>query len=584
MESRNPLHDTRISVDSFLKTEIKLEPDDYEDEPIDYNTPSLNYPSYTVKPEQNFDSDISFSELDSSEDEDEDQEKYVRVKKKSSPPGSKFRPLPRHKKQSYICPHCNIIIDSKQKLSSHLKVHREASHECPNCNKKFKSRKNLEKHECAICRVCGDKFSTQSELKVHMKHNHVELAAQIYYVQCDFCGKKLKTKTYLIHHIRAEHLKDNIHMLLCTLCGGNFGNKFILNQHMKIAHSSMISCKLCGKKVKPLCMPYHIKQVHAAERNFLCTVCSAAFKTRDNLNDHLKVHDKKFLCKVCGKSYAHKYQLGQHMILHDDPNAFTCTICDRKFSTRSYLRRHLKAHEDGNVKCRICGNDVNTLSLHYHMKNAHPNERFSCTKCSAGSFANQREFNEHLRTHEEERVKADREEKEREQLVLDEAKKIELEKKTLEQQLINKQLQEQKLVQKKVKQAAKSNFSYESRPQPSLPPPPAPQPHQQYPSNYPAYNQAIFDVDQQQRYYGNEMKMANPFEHHDQEMQQNSMYADNQSFFESRNNANDNDDKEVNEKFDPNKFNAPTQGTFDGKYSDNDDNNDDRFYGIYNLI
>ncbi|KAG5667325.1 hypothetical protein PVAND_015309 [Polypedilum vanderplanki] len=306
--------------------------------------------------------------------------------------------------QTFICSICNLFFDSKQKFSSHMKIHQQPSHQCPKCDRKFKSEKHLAKHECAICKICGHKNVSKSDLRMHMKQNHSEAANKIYTVQCDYCGKHIKTKTYLIHHIRAEHIRDEKTRLLCSICGVNFPNKFMLNQHVKISHSEMIGCKLCGKMVKPLCMPYHMKQVHASERNFLCTICSASFKTRDNLKDHMMTHNKNYVCHICNKRFSRRHQLNGHLALHNNPDAFSCQVCGHKYSTASYLKRHMKAHQESNVKCKICGIDVNVLSLHYHMKNSHPFDRFQCSKCGATGFGSQREFSEHLTLHEKERV------------------------------------------------------------------------------------------------------------------------------------------------------------------------------------
>ncbi|KAG5667321.1 hypothetical protein PVAND_015305 [Polypedilum vanderplanki] len=306
--------------------------------------------------------------------------------------------------QTFICSICNIIFDTKQKFSSHMKIHKEATHQCSKCDRKFKSEKHVAKHECAICKICGHKSKTRSDLKVHMKQNHSEAANKIYTVQCDYCGKHIKTKTYLIHHIRAEHIKDEKTHLLCTLCGTKVPHKFLLDKHMLIKHSEMVTCKLCGKMVKPLCMPYHMKQVHATDRNFLCTICSASFKTKSNFRDHMRTHNKPHACDLCDKIFARPDHLREHRILHYDPHAYSCQICNHHFSTIGYLKKHMKAHEESNVKCKICGIDVNVLSLNYHMKNSHPFDRFQCSKCGATGFGNHREFSEHLRIHEKERV------------------------------------------------------------------------------------------------------------------------------------------------------------------------------------
>lgn len=58
----------------------------------------------------------------------------------------------------------------------------------------------------------------------------------------------------------------------------------------------LTKCEICHKEVKKIIA--HMRQVHAESRDFLCSICSATFKTKRELSQHSQHHEKRFRCKV----------------------------------------------------------------------------------------------------------------------------------------------------------------------------------------------------------------------------------------------------------------------------------------------
>lgn len=63
-----------------------------------------------------------------------------------------------------------------------------------------------------------------------------------------------------------------------------------------LTHGGKVPCKVCGKKLKPSAIYYHMKQTHEQEKNFHCPACPASFKTKGDLNSHIECHEKKYAC------------------------------------------------------------------------------------------------------------------------------------------------------------------------------------------------------------------------------------------------------------------------------------------------
>ncbi|XP_042881338.1 zinc finger protein 768-like isoform X7 [Penaeus indicus] len=113
-----------------------------------------------------------------------------------------------------------------------------------------------------------------------------------------------------------------------------------------------------------------------SSRPFVCTYCRKAFKRKDHLLIHEKVHtgDKPFVCEVCGHRFAQKTHLRNHLTKHSEVRAHACIVCGKRFKRKDSLKIHEKIHHDESNTCAICGLVLDTregwrnhLSSHYQM-------------------------------------------------------------------------------------------------------------------------------------------------------------------------------------------------------------------------
>ncbi|XP_042228495.1 protein tramtrack, beta isoform-like isoform X8 [Homarus americanus] len=113
-----------------------------------------------------------------------------------------------------------------------------------------------------------------------------------------------------------------------------------------------------------------------SSRPFVCTYCQKAFKRKDHLLIHEKVHtgDKPFVCEVCGHRFAQKTHLRNHLTKHSEVRAHACLVCGKRFKRKDSLKIHEKIHHDETNTCAICGVVLESregwrahLSSHYQM-------------------------------------------------------------------------------------------------------------------------------------------------------------------------------------------------------------------------
>lgn len=169
----------------------------------------------------------------------------------------------------------------------------------------------------------------------------------------------------------------------CYMCDLVFERKSKWRQHLKTEHPNItksneyISCDICGKQLKAMCMKTHIKNVHQG-----------------------RIFKNKFLCPICGKLY-NASQRRRHTLLHDTPKPYQCEHCSFRCSQRGNLRRHQRRHTgEKPYLCTVCGHGASqkgTLLEHMRSHEILPSP-VSCVFCQL-EFATSFEYRRHRRVH-----------------------------------------------------------------------------------------------------------------------------------------------------------------------------------------
>ena len=167
------------------------------------------------------------------------------------------------------------------------------------------------------CNHCDETFFNNKDIKSHLKLTH-----NIRFSMCKYCGKVLENEKSIKNHELREHGNTEYGSIACQLCGLNFLQNSRLSRHMR--------------------------DVHSDERNFICEICSRAFKVKSKLKEHMCTHtgEKNFHCTYndCGKAFSKKSTLSQHERLHTGEKPYKCDECDDSFAQKNSLTVHKNTH------------------------------------------------------------------------------------------------------------------------------------------------------------------------------------------------------------------------------------------------
>jgi uncharacterized C2H2 Zn-finger protein len=244
---------------------------------------------------------------------------------------------------------------------------------------------------------------------------------------CDYCSDTFDIKSKLIFHIK-NHVAKSDTNTQCQICAKTFTNRHFLQIHMMSHDDTLLPCAICGKQVKPQCLVNHVRQVHTTVKVLACEICGKAFKTKQNLREHQKYHNKAFQCELCGRNFARSTDLNDHMVGHESPESLRCGVCgvqladpralkkhvvkmhvnrvngamvvEKKFkcglceyacSVQNNLKVHMKKHERFEAKCKANPDAIrcepcssvfgSELLLKMHNMKVHSDERFPCGHC-----------------------------------------------------------------------------------------------------------------------------------------------------------------------------------------------------------
>lgn len=173
---------------------------------------------------------------------------------------------------------------------------------CSTCDRKFKSKRGL----------------TQHDERLHSEKQSKEKPS----LECDICGRLLKTAQYLREHKRTHSTEK---LFICNHCGKGFNVKFHLKEHIYMHTGERpYKCDFCEKTFNRTTLKYSHQRMHTGEKPFKCDVvsCDKAYSFSVDLKRHRRaqhqifINCKRFECPVCQKIFYENKFLRQHMTTH----------------------------------------------------------------------------------------------------------------------------------------------------------------------------------------------------------------------------------------------------------------------------
>ena len=246
---------------------------------------------------------------------------------------------PQSKIYDFICDICERGLSSEEDLVKHRESHkRDVIYQCKNCDQTFVKNKMLLNHMMVVHDMKRDEVSAIEHKCVH----------------CDFKTDKRRT---LEGHLR-NHKTERF---ICTECGKKLKGKISMKHHMK-KHKGIydFQCEECEKKfVSPGTLRGHTLARHS-NAVFICEECGTEFKLKQQYKNHLTLHtgERKIPCRAigCRKMFRSYNARSNCETAHKGIKNFKCKLCSKLFLRRNSFKLHTKRHEGiKNHTCATCG-------------------------------------------------------------------------------------------------------------------------------------------------------------------------------------------------------------------------------------
>ncbi|XP_075161589.1 uncharacterized protein LOC142234353 isoform X2 [Haematobia irritans] len=222
------------------------------------------------------------------------------------------------------------------------------------------------------CNVCNRKI-LKKNLKRHMSlHKDIKIdeEEEVSKFQCNFCPREFKSTKSLHQHEKAHEGESPDTVYVCADCDRQYTSQFLLETHRKQAHK---------------------------ERDHVCQICGNAFKLKNQLTNHMKLHlEKNIPCPHCDKKYARQFDLNVHLRSHTGELPYACHLCDKRFAIKVRLTYHLQRHYGVKHQCKECHAEFNSKQKLKAHSFKHTGMPYRCELCDGHGFSTRVVFKRHL--------------------------------------------------------------------------------------------------------------------------------------------------------------------------------------------
>lgn len=230
-------------------------------------------------------------------------------------------------------------------LDMHMRAHQgERPYQCDQCDRKFRTACNLGAHK-------------------KLKHERTSHSGEKVFT-CDECGAGFSQACNLGIHKKKKHSNSGPppgeKNFVCNICDARFSEACNLGAHKKIKHTeesekgqTVFECNICHAKFYRECnLAGHKRRKHSADaksKRSDSDRTKPSDDTRTQLEDDsgqssLLVQAQQFLCSLCSARFSTKENLEAHQQMHFAVSPAPCHICSILLPDMASLVKHLENH------------------------------------------------------------------------------------------------------------------------------------------------------------------------------------------------------------------------------------------------
>ncbi|XP_049548123.1 zinc finger protein 510-like [Anopheles darlingi] len=193
------------------------------------------------------------------------------------------------------------------------------------------------------CGECSETFRTHIQLEKHMRTHGTQQG-----YDCYICNKNFAYVQGVKRHVEVKHPTAHPNAFKCDTCEETFGDYKIMKCHRRMSNESTDVRRV---------IPRHDQQRQRVKQ-FKCDQCDKSFVSRENMEEHSRLHERNFQCGECSETFRTHIQLEKHMRTHGTQQGYDCYICNKNFAYVQGVKRHVEvkhptAHPNA-FKCDTC--------------------------------------------------------------------------------------------------------------------------------------------------------------------------------------------------------------------------------------
>ena len=379
--SRNTLHSSGASLESFVSRLSKSPPLFSENKGFSCNVCNKSFPSKgSLKSHK---SHHSRSTLHSSGASAESSVGHFSKSPPSFPESMRFN-----------CSVCNKSFLRKESLNGHMSHHSRNTFYCSGASLESsvghlsKSPPSFPENKGFSCSVCNKSFLRKESLNGHMSHHSRNTLHS--------SGTSLESSVGRLSKSPSSFAENK--GFSCNVCNKSFLSKGSLKSHK--SHHSRSTLHSSGASLES--SVGHLSKSPPSfpeNKGFSCSVCKKSFLRKESLNGHMSQHSRSTLHSLSAASSSPSLsRLSKSPLSFLESKRFHCSVCSKSFLSKESLNGHMSHHSRNSLHSSGASLESSVSHLQNGPSSFAENKGFSCSVCNK-SFLSKGSLKSHKSHH-----------------------------------------------------------------------------------------------------------------------------------------------------------------------------------------